>query len=109
MADDQRAVALITAPQDQAKPIAEAIVDRQLVACVNIVPVVQSVYRWEGKVETDDEALLVVKTTHEAVPSLDEALAELHPYDTYELVILPIADGNQDYLSWITDSVVVSR
>jgi len=98
-------VCLVTTPPDQARPIAEALVGRELVACVNIVAHVQSVYRWKGAVEHDDEALLVVKTTRAAVAALDAALGELHPYETYELVVLDVAGGSADYLAWIGASV----
>jgi periplasmic divalent cation tolerance protein len=98
-------VCLVTTPPDQARPIAAALVERELVACVNIVAHVQSVYRWQGAVEHDDEALLVIKTTRAAVAALDTALRELHPYDTFELVALDVTGGSADYLSWIGDSV----
>jgi periplasmic divalent cation tolerance protein len=98
-------VCLVTTPPDQARPIAEALVARELVACVNIVAAVQSVYRWKGAVEHDEEALLVIKTTRAAVPALEAALRELHPYETFELVVLDVAGGSADYLAWIGDSV----
>jgi len=98
-------VCLATTPCDQARPIAEALVARELVACVNIVAPVQSVYRWKGAVEHGEEALLVMKTTRSALPALDAALGELHPYETFELVALDVADGAPAYLGWITDSV----
>ena len=98
-------VCLVTTPPDQARPIAEALVTRELVACVNIVASVGSVYRWKGAVEHDEEALLVIKTTRAALPALDAALAELHPYETFELVALDVAGGSADYLAWIGDSV----
>ena len=101
----QAVVCLVTTPPDAARAIADALVDRQLVACVNIVALVQSVYRWKGAVEHDDEALLVIKTTRAAVPALDDALGELHPYETFELVALDVAGGSQDYLDWIGQSV----
>ncbi len=98
-------VCLVTTPPDQARPIAEALVGRQLVACVNIVASVGSVYRWKGAVEHDDEALLVMKTTRAAVPAIDAALGELHPYETFELVVLDVTGGSADYLTWIGASV----
>jgi periplasmic divalent cation tolerance protein len=98
-------VCLVTTPPDQARPIAEAIVARELVACVNIVPLVHSVYRWEGKVEQDDESLLVIKTTREAVGALTDAVRDLHPYENFELVALDVAAGAPAYLEWIADSV----
>jgi periplasmic divalent cation tolerance protein len=98
-------VCLVTTPPDQAARIAEALVERELAACVNIVPLVTSVYRWKGSVERDDESLLVVKTTRPAVEALTEALGELHPYETFELVALDVDGGAPDYLDWIADSV----
>jgi periplasmic divalent cation tolerance protein len=101
----QALVCLVTTPPDRAHPIAEALVARELVACVNIVAGVQSVYRWKGAVEHDEEALLVMKTTRAALAALDAALRELHPYETFELVALDVAGGSADYLNWIADSV----
>jgi periplasmic divalent cation tolerance protein len=98
-------VCLVTTPPDHANPIAEALVARELVACVNIVASVRSVYRWRGAVEHDEESLLVIKTTHAAVPALDDALAELHPYEVFELVAFNVAGGSADYLDWIGESV----
>ncbi len=98
-------VCLVTAPPDTASAIAEALVERELVACVNIVARVQSVYRWKGAVEHDEESLLIIKTTRAALPALDAALRELHPYETFELVALDVAGGSADYLDWIAGSV----
>jgi len=98
-------VCLVTTPPDQARPIAEALVARELVACVNILSHVESVYRWKGAVEHDDEALLVIKTTRAAIPALDAALRELHPYETFELVAIDVTGGSADYLAWIGASV----
>jgi periplasmic divalent cation tolerance protein len=101
-------VCLVTTPPDRARPIAEALVERELAACVNIVALVQSVYRWQGAVEHDDESLLVIKTTRAAVTPLTDALGELHPYETFELVALDVAGGAPDYLSWISASVATA-
>ena len=98
-------VCLVTTPPDHAQAIAGALVERELVACVNIVASVQSVYRWKGAVERDDESLLVVKTTREALAALHAALAELHPYETFELVALDVTGGSPAYLDWIVQSV----
>lgn len=98
-------VCLVTTPPDQARAIATALVERELAACVNIVAAVQSVYRWKGAVEQDEESLLVIKTTRHAVAALDEALGELHPYETFELVALDVSDGSRGYLDWIGASV----
>ena len=102
-----RVVCLVTTPPDRAGPIAQALVERELAACVNIVAGVRSVYRWEGAVEHDEESLLVIKTTRAAVAALDGALAELHPYDTFELVALDVTGGSREYLDWISRSVAL--
>ncbi len=98
-------VCLVTTPPERAHPIAAALVERELVACVNIVAAVQSVYRWEGAVQHDVESLLVIKTTRDAVAALNDALRELHPYEVFELVALDVAGGSPDYLDWIGQSV----
>jgi periplasmic divalent cation tolerance protein len=97
-------VCLITAPQADAHRIASTVIDRKLAACVNIVPLVQSLYWWEGKVEQSDEALLVVKTTRGGVSRLDDLLRRIHPYENFELVALDIVAGSQPYLDWIASS-----
>jgi periplasmic divalent cation tolerance protein len=98
-------VCLITAPPPDAHSIASTVIDKKLAACVNIVPLVHSLYRWEGKVEEDDEALLVVKTTRPAIDQLDELLREIHPYDTFELIAIDVVAGSNAYLEWIGSSV----
>jgi periplasmic divalent cation tolerance protein len=98
-------VCLITAPQGNARTIAGTIVERELAACVNIVPQVQSIYRWKGKLEEDEEALLVVKTTRMAVGRLEELLGTIHPYENFELVALDVVAGAPSYLEWIGESV----
>ncbi len=104
MASAQLTVSLVTAPPDAARRIASAIVERRLAACVNVVPAIHSVYRWEGQVRTDEEALLVVKGTRETLSGLEALLGEIHPYDVYELVTLDIAGGSAPYLDWLVAS-----
>ena len=87
------------------KPIAQALVNRQLAACVNIVPQIESVYRWRGEVETAAECLLVIKTTVEALDRLRAALSELHSYELPEQIEIAIEDGSEAYLKWIGESV----
>jgi periplasmic divalent cation tolerance protein len=102
---DKRVVLSTAGSQEEARKIAHALVDRRLAACVNIVPGVESVYRWQGKVETAGEWLLVMKTTAAAFSALRQALRELHSYDMPECMLLPVDDGDAAYLGWIGESV----
>lgn len=104
-ADADAVVCLVTTPPDRAHDIAEALVAARLAACVNVVPLVDSVYRWEGEVTRDEESLLVVKTTHAAIPAIEDELSRIHPYDTFELIALDVTAGAARYLSWIGESV----
>jgi periplasmic divalent cation tolerance protein len=98
-------VCLITTPQADARSIASTVIDKKLAACVNIVPLVQSLYWWEGNVEQDEEALLVVKTLRPMISRLDELLQSIHPYENFELISIDITKGSQPYLEWIANSV----
>ncbi len=80
-------------------------VERRLAACVNIVPGVESVYRWQGKVETAGEWLLVMKTTAGAFPALRGALRELHSYEVPECLMLAVEEGEAAYLEWLGNAV----
>ena len=87
--------------QEEASKIAHALVERRLAACVNIVPRIESVYRWQGKVETAKEWLLLIKTQVKLYERVRSALKELHSYELPECVMLEISAGNQEYLNWI--------
>jgi periplasmic divalent cation tolerance protein len=96
-------VFVTTASEEEAARIAEAVVGERLAACVNIVPAVKSVYRWEGKVVRDDELLMVIKTTSERYDQLERRVKELHSYTTAEVIACRIERGSGDYLSWLRD------
>jgi periplasmic divalent cation tolerance protein len=84
-----------------ANTIAAAIVEQQAGACVNILPAVQSVYRWQGKVETAMEVTLLVKTVNSRYAVLEQLIVSLHPYDTPEIIAIPVTAGLPAYLQWI--------
>src|ERR1700694_3319369 len=89
----------------EAQKIAHELLERRLAACVNIVPRIQSVYRWEGKVETAEEYLLLIKTTKSRTAEVQAALRELHSYDLPECLVISMEGGSAEYLKWIEDSV----
>jgi periplasmic divalent cation tolerance protein len=98
-------LALTTLPLDQdALGFARVLVDERLAACVNILPEMQSVYRWKGNVEQERERQLLIKTTESCLAALWERVRELHSYDVPEFIVLRITDGNDVYLRWIAES-----
>jgi periplasmic divalent cation tolerance protein len=102
---DKILVLTTASSKEEARKIGRALVERLLAACVNIVPQVGSIYRWEGEVEEAEEWLLIIKTTRAAFERTRDAIRELHSYDVPECICLPIDDGSVEYLSWIGQSV----
>jgi periplasmic divalent cation tolerance protein len=100
------AIVLTTLPADgDVESFARVLVDERLAACVNILPAMQSIYRWEGKVEQASERQLIIKTAAAQVEDLKARIAALHPYDVPEMLVLPVSGGSEGYLQWIRDSV----
>ncbi len=87
--------------EETANSIALAVVEAQLAACVNIMPRVQSIYRWQGVVESATEIPLFIKSTAANYPALEKLIAGLHPYETPEIIALPITQGLPAYLNWV--------
>lgn len=108
-------VVLCTAPADShggkpsAADLARQLVEERLAACVNVLPGVQSFFRWEGKVDVATESLLVVKTTPASVPALRQRLHALHPYQVPEVLELAVDGGSPAYLRWLADAVAPAR
>lgn len=102
---DKRIVLSTAGSEDEARKIARHLIEKQLAACVNIVPRVESIYRWQGKVESSAEWLLLIKTTAERFPAVRDAIRELHSYELPECVAISVEDGSTDYLQWIEDSL----
>lgn len=103
-ADEPLTVAYVTAPPDRAEDLAAALVESELVACVNIVPGLTSVYRWKGKIEKDGESLLIIKTRASLQSAVTAWVRAHHPYETPEVIFLPVEAGNPAYLAWVRDS-----
>lgn len=102
---DKRIVLSTAGTEEEARKIARYLVERQLAACVNIVPQIESIYRWQGKIESSREWLLLIKTTAANFSQVRDAIGELHSYDLPECIALSIEDGSADYLRWIEESV----
>ncbi|MEO8617653.1 MAG: divalent-cation tolerance protein CutA [Luteolibacter sp.] len=100
-------IILCTFPQaEQARQIGTALVERQLAACVNLVPAVESIYRWQGKVESSAEILAIFKTTRATFPAFEKALTQLHPYEIPEIIALAPDQIAEPYRSWVLGSVM---
>jgi|SRR5581483_849788 len=102
---EARIVLSTAGSREEAEKIGNALVQRRLAACVNIVPQVRSIYRWEGKVEQAEEWLLIIKTTGGKFVAVRDAIRELHSYDLPECVCLGVEDGSSGYLAWIEKMV----
>lgn len=99
-------IVLCTCPdRETALRLAEALVDRELAACVNILPGLTSVYRWKGRRETAEELLLLIKTNAGAYPELEKTIRTLHPYELPEVIAVRVERGLGEYLAWIDNGV----
>lgn len=102
MADKRYLLVLCTCPdRPAAERIANAVVGEGLAACVNILPEITSVYRWEGSLQCDAERLLIIKTRSDVYPPLETRIRALHPYQVPEVIALPIERGSSAYLGWL--------
>lgn len=98
-------IVLSTLPADaDAAAFARMLVEDRLAACVNVLPAMESVFRWEGQVDRQTERQMLIKTSRARVPALWERVRALHPYDVPEFIVLPIVDGNAAYLNWLAES-----
>lgn len=99
------ALVLVTWPADRpVEPFARTLVEERLAACVNVLGEMQSVYRWEGDVQQDAERQLLIKTSSDRLEALESRVTALHPYDTPEFLVVPLAGGSEKYLAWLTAS-----
>jgi periplasmic divalent cation tolerance protein len=106
LSDTEAIVVLCTVgAADDAERLARELIERRLAACVNLVPNLVSIYRWKGRVERDEERLLVIKTTAARFEALKAAVLALHPNEVPELIALSITAGHEPYLGWLRESV----
>lgn len=102
---NKRIVLSTAGSEDEARKIAHHLVEQRLAACVNIIPGIESVYRWEGKVESNREYLLLIKTSSTMFPEVRDAILELHSYELPECVEIAVEGGSPEYLQWVEESL----
>jgi periplasmic divalent cation tolerance protein len=106
----QELIVFVTAVnQEEASRLAETLVSERLCACVNILPAIESVYRWEDKVSKDNEALLIIKTVDERYVEVERRITELHSYTTPEIIAMKIERGSKAYLEWLRQAVALEK
>lgn len=105
MSSDLRLVLTTCGNREIADRLAMELVDRRLAACVNVLPGVSSTYRWMGKIERDDEVLLVIKTAKTELAAIETTIKSVSGYELPELIAVEITDGAMNYLSWVATSV----
>ncbi len=99
------AVVLVTAPDlKTARALAKAALQARLIACANLIPKIESHYWWRGKIESGAEVLLVLKTKKSKLAALEKLILARHPYDTPEILVLPVGAGNKKYLGWLAEN-----
>ena len=99
------AVVLVTAPElKTARALAKAALTAKLIACANLIPKIESHYRWRGKIESSAEVLLIMKSTKSKLAALEKLVLSRHPYDTPEFLVLPLTAGSRKYLDWLAAS-----
>ncbi|MBI5265751.1 MAG: divalent-cation tolerance protein CutA [candidate division Zixibacteria bacterium] len=94
-------VVLVSIPRDESRKMARLLVENRLAACVNIVPKIDSYFWWDNAVQTEEEALLIIKTTAARFGQLRSFVEEHHPYDLPEIIALPLVDGFSEYIAWV--------
>jgi periplasmic divalent cation tolerance protein len=100
------AIVLVTAPDAKtARRIARQALEARLIACANVIPRIESHYRWQGGIESANEVLLILKTGRVQLKALEKMVLKNHPYDTPEFVIIPVNGGNKRYLAWWKSSI----
>nr|VFK26457.1 MAG: divalent cation tolerance protein [Candidatus Kentron sp. MB]VFK30378.1 MAG: divalent cation tolerance protein [Candidatus Kentron sp. MB]VFK75193.1 MAG: divalent cation tolerance protein [Candidatus Kentron sp. MB] len=106
MSEIPHRIVLCTCPDlETAEQIATNLVDSGLAACVNIVPKIRSIYKWQGKIENHSESQLIIKTHQQRIPDLEQSIRQQHPYDVPEIIAIKIDSGSSEYLTWLNNLV----
>lgn len=106
MTDSPYRLILCTCPDNQvAEQLATSLVEQRLAACINIIPGLTSIYRWQGKLEKGTEVLLLIKSTQDRYAAVESAIRQQHPYELPEIIAVTLDEGLPDYLRWITASL----
>ena len=106
---DKRIVFTTAGSEEEARKIAHHLVEQHLAACVNIIPSIESIYRWQGKVESNQEWLLLIKTSAQKFPAVRNAIKQMHSYDLPECIGINIENGSVEYLEWLDNSLKASE
>ena len=106
---DKRLVLTTCGSFEEARSIAHALVERQLAACVNIVPQIESVYRWKGQVQREAEVLLLAKSTRDRFEELERQTRAIHSYETPEILAVPAAAVSEPYRKWLEESTLMAK
>lgn len=96
-----RIVLTTTADAEEAGRLGRTLIEERLAACATVAPAVHSIYRWQGEIESSTESLLLLKTSQDKLPALEQRLHELHSYKTPEFLVVAVESGSSDYLSWL--------
>ena len=102
---DLRLVMTTCGSAEVAGKLASELVERRLAACVNVLPQMTSTYRWKGKVERDQETLVLIKTTSDRIDAIESTIRSVSGYELPELIAVDIVDGSRDYLAWVAESI----
>ena len=105
--EDKIVIFVTASSQNEAYNLGKKLIEERLAACCNIIPGIQSIYWWDGKVTEDPEILLMIKTKKEAEQKIFETIKSLHSYDLPEMISFPIQGGYQQYLDWIDKNVII--
>ena len=103
---DKVVIMVTSSSRRECRKIARQLIEQKLAACVNITQPIQSIYRWEGKIDNSKEFLMLIKTRRNLFPQIKAEIDLVHSYHTPEIICLPVIDGSPNYLQWVSDSVL---